>query len=720
MKTADDGMYIMMFSVHGLVRGRDLELGRDADTGGQIKYVIELCEALVEHPDVSRIELITRQVIAPGIDKQYAEPRETVKPGFDIVRLRCGPDEYLRKEALWPYLDAFVDEGIRYIQSQARHPDIMHSHYADAGYVVAKLAGLLGVPMIHTGHSLGRVKRERLADQGLKAKEIENQYNMAQRIEAEEIALDNASLVVASTRQEVDEQYSAYHSYQPRRMVVIPPGVDLHRFHSPKQAWHKPAIFGEVSRFLAEPRKPMILALSRPDERKNIGTLVEAFGQNAELRERANLLIVAGNRDDIRTMEEGPQQVLANLFYLIDRYDLYGSIAYPKHHEPDDVPHLYRLAAKSGGVFINPALTEPFGLTLLEAAASGLPIVATEDGGPRDIVAYCKNGLLIDPLDKDGMAQALLNLLKDKVLWRRCAQSGLSGVNRHFSWQGHVNKYLREIKTAHKKAVRKVAAPAKTQRSPRFDRLIISDIDNTLVGDEQGLRALMSRIEDAGTGIGFGVATGRRLETTLEVLKEWNVRLPDVLISSVGTEIHYGPDLAEDKDWSQFISYRWHADEIRRVMRELPGIKLQAKIDQRRFKVSYNVDPDLMPDIPEILRHLRVRDLHANVIFSHNAFLDVLPVRASKGGAIRYLAFKLGVAPQRMLVAGDSGNDEEMLRGATCGVVVGNHSPELDSLRGAERVYFARREYAAGIVEGIEHFAFLKESQRASIRTGAS
>jgi len=77
-------------------------------------------------------------------------------------------------------------------------------------------------------------------------------------------------------------------------------------------------------------------------------------------------------------------------------------------HLPDEVPKLYRAAAASGGAFVNPALTEPFGLTLLEAAASGLPIVATNDGGPRDITANCHNGLLIDPLDQSGIVGQFL------------------------------------------------------------------------------------------------------------------------------------------------------------------------------------------------------------------------------------------------------------------------------------------------------------------------
>jgi sucrose-phosphate synthase len=81
-------------------------------------------------------------------------------------------------------------------------------------------------------------------------------------------------------------------------------------------------------------------------------------------------------------------------------------------------------------------------------------------------------------------------------------------------------------------------------------------------------------------------------------------------------------------------------------------------------------------------------------------------MRASKGRAIRYLAYKWGLPLRTFLVAGDSGNDHEMLVGDTLGVVVANHSPELASLRGNEQIYFARAAYADGIAEGMAHYAF--------------
>jgi sucrose-phosphate synthase len=705
----DDRLYIVLVSVHGLIRGHNLELGRDADTGGQTKYVVELARALAAHPDVDRVDLLTRQVIDPKVDDDYRAPLEELGGGAWIVRLPCGPRRYLRKEVLWPHLDGFVDNAIQHIRRVGRRPSAIHSHYADAGYVGARLAQLLGVPLIHTGHSLGRVKRQRLIDNGMRAELIEGQYKIAQRIEAEEIALGNAALVIASTQQEVDEQYSQYENYHPKRMMVIPPGVDLERFHVPKRNERFTHIEDELKRFLYEVRKPMVLALSRPDERKNIATLVRAYGENAELREAANLVVIAGNRDDIRTMEQGPAGVLTELLMLIDRFDLYGQIAYPKHHDPNDVPDYYRLAARRRGVFVNPALTEPFGLTLIEAAASGLPIVATNDGGPRDIITNCRNGRLVDPMNPDEIGDELLMAVRRQAQWKRWSESGLKGVAAHYSWSGHVRKYVAEIKRILRSPRPTAPGRAAPSRMPGMDRLLICDIDNTLIGDREGLRQLFVAVKEAGDKLAFGVATGRRLESTLAVLKEWRIPMPDLLITAVGSEIHYGNGLIPDEGWASHIDYRWRPDALREAMRDIPGLRLQARSEQRRFKISYNVDTRRMPPPREIQAHLRRLDLHCKLIYSHQAFLDLLPVRASKGLAIRYLGLKWGVPQEAMLVAGDSGNDEEMLTGNTLGVVVGNYSPELERLRGRSRIYFADAPHALGVLEGMAFYNFLNK-----------
>ncbi|XSG85400.1 MAG: HAD-IIB family hydrolase [Methylohalobius sp. ZOD2] len=705
-----NGLYIVLISVHGLIRGKDLELGRDADTGGQVLYVVELARHLAEHPDVAQVDLLTRRVQDAKVSSDYARSEESLSDKARIVRVTCGPRRYLYKETLWPYLDTFVDHALLHIRSVGRVPDVIHAHYADAGYAGARLASLLGVPLVYTGHSLGRVKRERLQARGLKPKTVEDRYNISQRIEAEEFALDTAAFVVASTRQEVDEQYALYDNYQPRDMGVIPPGVDLSRFQPPRRGESWPSIFDELSRFLKRPRKPMILALARADERKNHTGLIRAYGENPELQEAANLVLVAGNREDIKTLERGPREVLTQILLAVDRYDLYGKCAYPKHHQSEDVPDLYRIAARTRGVFVNPALTEPFGLTLVEAAASGLPIVATEDGGPRDIVRHCRNGMLVDPLDTEALGRTLLEALAQKDRWRRWARSGLRGVHRHYSWQAHVEKYLRQLHRVIGRRQRARLAPTPS-RLPTVERLVISDIDNTLIGgSREAVDTLMSRLRTNSVRPGFGIATGRRVEAAVKVLKEWGVPRPDVLISAVGSEIHYGHlgrRLLEEEAWKRHIDYRWRPKALHEAMINLPGLTLQPRSEQRAHKISYYVEPDKAPSVAEIKRHLRRLDLHANVIYSHQAFLDVLPIRASKGLAIRFLAWRWGLPLERILVAGDSGNDAEMLVGDTLGVVVGNYSPELERLRGKPRIYFAEATYAGGILEGLDYYRFL-------------
>ncbi len=440
------GIYILLISIHGLIRGQNLELGCNADTGGQTKYVVELARALGQCPEVARVDLMTRLIADPAYAEEYAqeiEPLDTAGK-VRIVRIECGGTEYIAKEQLWDYLDYFADNALVYLKQQPYLPHVLHSHYADAGYVGALLSHQLSIPLIYTGHSLGRSKRKHLLASGVKAEAIETRYKMSRRIEAEEYALSVAERVITSTRQEINEQYGLYDYSQVEKMFVIPPGVDLEKF-SPATGdeLHSP-IAQDIQRFLRDPNKPLILALLRPDPRKNISTLIEAFGESKDLQVAANLLIVAGNRDNIHELDSTAEEVLTDLLITVDLYDLYGKIAYPKHHSAEEVGLIYRLAACLGGVFINPALTEPFGLTLLEAAASGLPIVATEDGGPIDIIHNCNNGYLVNPLDKADIAEKLLSLLNTKER-TTLVENGIKGVKLHYSWQAHAQTYLQLV-----------------------------------------------------------------------------------------------------------------------------------------------------------------------------------------------------------------------------------------------------------------------------------
>ncbi len=715
MNEQSTSLYIVLVSIHGLIRGNDLELGRDADTGGQTLYVLELARALGRHPGVGRVDLVTRSVTDPSVSDDYARPVETIAPGVQIVRIPAGPEEYVPKEQLWDHLDNFADNLTEVLRSNDRLPDIIHSHYADAGYVGAHLANVLGIPLVHTGHSLGRVKRSRLLAGGLTASDVEERYNMARRIEAEEMTLAVAERIITSTHQEIEEQYELYDHYQPDQMRVVPPGTNLQKFIPPSGTERDDPLFETLVRTLKEPDKPIILALSRPDRRKNIAALIEAYGSSPKLRQQANLVIIAGNRDDIDDLDEGAQEVFHELLVTIDRYDLYGRVAMPKHHRRDQVPMIYRIAAATGGVFVNPALTEPFGLTLIEAAASGLPIVATEDGGPRDIIGNCGNGFLIDPLEPSTIADALSGLLEDRALWERLARNGIEGVREHYSWEAHTVRYVQIVKPIAQRSEQLVRRPVRRRSKLYCDRAIVSELDLNLIGDDASLRQLIALLRRHRKTTRFAIATGRRLDSALKLMKKHAIPEPDILIASSGTEIYYAPELTADIAWSRHIDHQWTPHKIREILDDFPGLTMQPKTEQSRFKLSYYIDPGIA-DIEEIKRLLHREEQSAHIQIAFGQYLDILPQRASKGMALRYIADRWQIPLEQVFVAGGSGADEDMMRGNTLAAVVANrHHEELSQLEDIEHIYFAEKAYADGILEALEFYHFFDRQKDSDV-----
>ncbi len=726
---ASSGLYIQLFSIHGLVRGESPELGRDADTGGQVKYVVELARALAERPEVAQVDLVTRLIHDQAISRTYAKAIEPLSDKARIVRIQCGGRKYIRKELLWPHLDEFVDKTLKFIKSAGRIPDIFHGHYADGGYVARALASIFGMPLVFTGHSMGAHKKKKLLGEGLSVEEINRRYHIDHRIRVEENIIRDAEQIIVSTTHEIEKQYSLYESFSAGRYEVIPPGIDLDTFYPyynpqldheaddevSKQA--RVVLLRELQRFWVGPEKPFILALCRPDQRKNISGLIKAYGEDKELQAIANLAIFAGIRKNIAEMEENERNVLTEMLLLMDRYDLYGKLAIPKRHDfTIEVPELYRLCADSHGVFVNPALVEPFGLTLIEAAACGVPIIATKDGGPSDIIGNCENGILIDPTKSKEIAAACKKILVDKDVWELYSRNGINGVRKHYSWQTHCARTVQMIRRVQDE-MSESQAPALTRKFKSFGhrltkvkRLLISDIDNTLVGDEDSLTELMEILRQQEDNICWGVATGRPLEMTLSALGENNVPAPDILICSVGTEIYYGPRFTPDKGWQQHLAYKWRPDQIRKALEQFEHLELQEDEAQRRFKISYYIDMEDDPDLlVKIHQALEARKLRYHLAFSLGQYLDILPFRASKGKAIRYLSYKWEIPLPQIMVCGDSAKDAEMLRGDTCGVVVGNYSAELETMKGMRRIYFSRKEFAAGIIDGMRHYKFIRE-----------
>ncbi|MBX3177466.1 MAG: HAD-IIB family hydrolase [Candidatus Hydrogenedentes bacterium] len=722
-------MYIQLISIHGLIRGERIEMGRDSDTGGQVRYVIDLARTLGEMDGVSQVDLFTRRIRDKRVESDYGEEIEKLGPRTRIVRLPCGGPRYIRKERLWPYLDDFADAMITFTRKEGKLPTLVHGHYADAGYIANAVSSAFGVPFVFTGHSLGRDKKSYLESQGMPEEHINREYNMHLRIDAEEKALSSADLVVTSTRHERDVQYKRYYNGKDPRFAVIPPGTALERFFpyyeyevapdNIQERWKQARMRmqAELDRFHYNNDRPVILALCRPDKRKNINALVEAYGQDKELQALANLAIFAGIRRSITDLPDAEQAVLTDMLLMMDRYDLYGKMAVPKKHESEiDVPEMYRLAAAKRGVFVNCAFVEPFGLTYIEAAACGLPFVGTENGGPQDIVENCECGILVDVNKPAEIGKAIKAILTDRDRWQRFSDNGVNRVRQHYSWQKHCLDYLKavgEIVNATPKSTifLKYGNDAPGRRLADVEALLLTDIDNTLLGDDESMQRLLALLKDHRGRIGFGVASGRYKDMVLDVLEEHGIDELDVIISSVGAEIYYGRDLVPDKGWASHLRSKWRPDRVRDALDKLPFLTIQTDENtQREFKVSYDLDKDTPADeaLPRIHDALGRCGVPHTVIFSHGVYVDVLPLRASKGKAVRYLSNKWNIPIERIATAGDSGNDADMLKGRTSGIAVGNYAEELEPLRrDTSRIYFAKAEYAAGIIEGLRHYGLL-------------
>lgn len=716
-----NGYYIQLFSPHGLIRHHEPEIGRDRDTGGQVKYVLELLESLSQHPQVRKVDLFTRRIVDKRVSSTYEREIEIINDKARVVRITCGGNAYRSKETLWDHLDEFVDKTIRFIEKQDDFPNVVHGHYADGNYIAGQISEVFGIPFIATGHSLGRNKKNILLKEGVPEDKINEKFNMQRRIAEEENVLKNADVIIVSTQHEIEMQYGLYQKKNDGKFQVIPPGVNTHLFYpfyrldmpsfkmtiEQEQALYR--VNSDIDRFLFNPAKPLILSIGRADKRKNFETIIQSYGQDKELQAMANLAIFAGVRKDITKMAADEQDILTNLLLLLDKYDLYGKMAIPKKNDPTlDVPEIYRVAARKKGVFVNATPGENFGLTIIEAASCGLPVVASPTGGPKEILEHCENGLLVDVENPAAISDALKKIIADQSLWDKYSTNGVVATNHLYSWEAHSNKYMDIIEDLFKRKdtdtltfANKTPFGKKLAKAKQF---IISDLDGTLIEGNKvdGLNELKEWIVDHKDDVVFGVASGRNREITEQAFANYDLPNPDVLICSAGSEIYYTKKFIPDNGWESHIDYQWKRNELQKELSKFPGIRLQEPAAQWRFKLSYYVDDNFdEDDMANLYKFLDDRKLRAKILLTDNKFLDLLPFRASKGNAVRYLSYKWKVPLEHFITAGNSGNDKDMLIGKTKGIVVANYSPELEELRDNKFIYFTKYPLAKGVLEGI-------------------
>ena len=215
-------MRICHIALQGCLRLANVAYGVNADTGGHIKYLLELAKASAVDPDVTHIDIVTRGFLDDRLGDAYAPDAGEVSGKLRLVRLADREAAYLPKEQLWRQHDALCDAFLTFLGSCGELPDLIHAHYADGGILARAAKERFGIPYIFTAHSLGAVKRQ--------ANGSRTDDDIVRRIAIEERALEAADAVVASSRDEAEAQYAHYDGIDSGRIRVIPPGCVLDRF----------------------------------------------------------------------------------------------------------------------------------------------------------------------------------------------------------------------------------------------------------------------------------------------------------------------------------------------------------------------------------------------------------------------------------------------------------------------------------------------------------
>jgi len=382
------------------------------DAGGLNVYVAELARRLGERG--LKVDVYTRRDTpdVPDIVDVHEHTR--------VVHLTAGPAEYVAKEALPSLIDEFSAE----LELHLDQHDLIHSHYWLSGQVGLQLKRSQGIPLVHTMHTMARVKNSNLS------RDQPAESDIRERGEAAIVRF--ADVLTANTPDEAAELRSHYRA-RTEQIMIVPPGVDLHTFHPCNQPKSR-AQFGVAQDIQVILFVGRIQPLKAPDVL--IRAVAELTRRDPERRERLQLIIIGGpsgsNGEWSRTL--GPLAIDHGVEDMVD---------FRPHSARSE---LFRWYCVSDVVAV-PSYNESFGLVALEAQACGRPVVATDVGGLRHTVRDHYSGLLVNGHDKRQWADALATILDDHDEMIRMGNNAAAHAAT-FSWDNTAAATLQAYRTA--------------------------------------------------------------------------------------------------------------------------------------------------------------------------------------------------------------------------------------------------------------------------------
>lgn len=484
---------LAILSPHGFF-GQDKVLGLP-DTGGQVVYILDQVRAL-EREMRKRIEeqgldlepdivVITRLIPEAG-NTTCNQPLEPIV-GTTHARILRVPfrnesgeviPHWISRFEVWPYLERFAHEAAQAVQAEmGGRPDLVIGNYSDGNLVATLMSQQLGVTQCNIAHALEKTK---YLYSDLYWHENEHQYHFSCQFTADLIAMNSADFIITSTFQEIAGtrdsvgQYESHVSfsmpglyrvvngidvYDPK-FNIVSPGADAEIYFPYTETERRlDGLHGELDEMvyggerddargvLKDRGKPPIFTMARLDRIKNITGLVEWYAKDDALRERANLVVIAGFVNAEQSKDREEQQQIAHMHELFEQYGLDDQVRWlGVQLDKPLAGELYRFIADHGGVFVQPALFEAFGLTVVEAMTCGLPTFATRYGGPLEIIEHGHSGFHIDPNHGDQVCHELHEFFErcgnEEDYWKRISDEAIERIRSRYTWERYASRMM--------------------------------------------------------------------------------------------------------------------------------------------------------------------------------------------------------------------------------------------------------------------------------------
>ncbi|WOL18196.1 sucrose synthase 7-like isoform X1 [Canna indica] len=493
---------IVIFSPHGYFGQADV-LGLP-DTGGQVVYILDQVRAFEEELLLRikqqglvikpQIIVVTRLIPEARGTKCNQELEAILNTSHSyILRLPFRTDsrilrQWVSRFDIYPYLEKYAeacflssiasDAAAKVLDILEGKPDLIIGNYTDGNLVASLMASKLGVTQGTIAHALEKTKYE---DSDVKWKELDPKYHFSCQFTADVISMNTTDFIITSTYQEIAGSKERPGQYESHNAFTMPglcrftsginvfdpkfniasPGADqtvyfpytlkqrrLTSFHPAiEELLYSKGDNDEHISYLEDRKKPIIFSMARLDTVKNITGLVEWYGKNTRLRELVNLVVVAGFLDPSNSKDREEIAEIKKMHSLISKYQLRGYLRWiAAQNDRMRNGELYRCIADTKGAFVQPALYEAFGLTVIEAMNCGLPTFATNQGGPAEIIVDGVSGFHINPNNGEESSNKIADFFakcrEDSSYWNKVSAAGLQRINECYTWKIYAKKVL--------------------------------------------------------------------------------------------------------------------------------------------------------------------------------------------------------------------------------------------------------------------------------------